>query len=236
MKNKLQKLFNKFGYKVTKFTNYTNIHEYEYLYNKFCNYTMIPLSTFCENITLFNKYKFIKGDIVECGVWKGGMIAGIAEIVGDVDRTYYLFDSFEGLPDAQIIDGSSAQSWQKNTDSPNYYNNCKSNIEDADEAMNLSSIKNYKIVKGWFKDTLPNNTINEIAILRLDGDWYDSIYECMHCLFPKVVNNGLVIVDDYYVWEGTSKAIHDYLSHIQSSSKVYTLADGVAYIIKSDKV
>lgn len=195
---------------------------------------MIADSTYSKNISLCNRYRSVKGDIVECGVWKGGMIAGIAEILGDIDRTYYLFDSFEGLPDAKPVDGSTAISWQKNIDSPNYFNNCKSDIEDAHEAMTLAGITNFKIVKGWFKDTLPDNGIEQIAILRLDGDWYDSIYDCMHYLFPKVANNGLIIIDDYYVWEGTSKAIHDYLSDVKSPSRICTLTGGVAYIVKID--
>lgn len=232
MKEALQNILNWFGLRVQKANKPP---KYSPLYEKYKSFTMIPASDFLTNIELCEKYRPIEGDIVECGVWKGGMIAAIAEVMGDSNRKYYLFDSFEGLPDAQAVDGKAALSWQEDIDSSNYFNNCKANIEDAHQAMALSGISNYKVVKGWFQDTLPITEINEIAILRLDGDWYDSILDCLLYLYPKVANNGVIIIDDYYIWEGTSKAVHDYLSSIKSSSKIYTLSGGVSYIIKNEK-
>lgn len=196
---------------------------------------MIPLENYVKNIKICEKHKFLAGDIVECGTWKGGMIAGIAEIMGETDRTYFLFDSFEGLPKAQPIDGEAALKWQQDTGSEYYHDNCKASIYDASEAMSLTRVKNVQIIKGWFKDTLPSfNIENGIAVLVLDGDWYDSIQECLKYLYPQVVRNGLVIIDDYYVWDGTSKAVHNYLNSINSPSKIYTLCDGIAYIKKRE--
>ena len=76
----------------------------------------------------------------------------------------------------------------------------------------------------------------EIAILRLDGDWDAySVKECLVKLFPLVSENGLVIIDDYYTWDGCSKAVHDYLSEVKSPSRVFQWKNQVAYIIrKSD--
>jgi O-methyltransferase len=222
---KLLYLFNKCVY----------FFKFSKVYNRFKSYTMIPKETYIENLRICQTYSYLKGEIIECGTWKGGMIAGMAEILGNNNRTYYLFDSFEGLPSVKEIDGEAALEWQKNTDALNYFDNCKTEINFAREAMKLSKACDVVFFEGWFSDTLPKfRTDKKIAILRLDGDWYDSILICMEYLFPYVVHKGLIIIDDYYIWDGTSKAIHDYLSKIKSSSKINKLHGGVAYIIKED--
>jgi O-methyltransferase len=233
MKRLIKRFVSLFGFQITRIHR-SNIN-YQEIFKKFSDYTMIPSDNYVDNLKLCEKYKFLEGDIVECGTWKGGMIAGIAEVLGDTNRTYFLFDSFEGLPLAKIIDGESAINWQNNKESEAYYDNCSADILYAKEAMRLSRVKNVQIIKGWFNQTLPGfNKNNRIAILRLDGDWYESIMECMEYLYPYVVKNGLVIIDDYYIWDGTSRAIHNYLAKINSTSKIYTLCTGIAYIIKNE--
>ena len=76
----------------------------------------------------------VEGIVVECGVWRGGAIASIAEVLGP-DRHYFLFDSFEGLPPADDIDGESAAAWQADTSSPDYHDNCSAEERWAREAM-----------------------------------------------------------------------------------------------------
>lgn len=233
IKKLTKKIFGHFGYHIYSIENQNN--SYYEVFKKFEDYTMIPSHSFIENLKLCKKYSFIKGDIAECGTWKGGMIAGIAEIMGNIDRTYYLFDSFEGLPLAKKVDGRAAILWQNDTKSPTYLDNCSADISHAEQAMNIANAKDVKIIKGWFNQTLPLFKSNRgISILRLDGDWYDSILDCMNYLYPQVVKNGLIIIDDYYVWDGTSRAIHDYLTKINSSSKIYTLCNGIAYILKDE--
>jgi len=207
--------------------------KYKKIYERFASYTMIPQKYFIDNLILAEKFRNIEGDIVECGVWKGGMIAGIAYLIGD-GKQYYLFDSFEGLPEAQEIDGENAIKWQKNITGKTYFNNCKAELSDAEEAMRISGVKNYYCIKGWFKDTLnyPQRRTEEISILRLDADWYDSMYLCLENLFPLISKGGLLIIDDYYIWEGTSRAVHDYLSKYKLGNKIYQLNKGIAYIIK----
>src|ERR1051325_7672468 len=97
--------------------------EYRKLFNKYRDYTMIPEGEFIVNLDLVHKFLNIKGDIVECGVWKGGMTAAIAELSNE-QKMVHLFDSFEGLPPAKEIDGEAALAWQSNTTAPNYYDNC----------------------------------------------------------------------------------------------------------------
>lgn len=202
------------------------------LYNKYKEFTMIPKDVFIGNLELISKYKNIEGSVLECGVWKGGMVAAVSEILGK-ERNYYLFDSFEGLPDAKDIDGEAALNWQSDKKSDWYFDNCKSNIEDAEAAMKLADTSNYKIYKGWFNETFPKFKINEqIAVLRLDADWYDSTLLCMEYFFPKVAKDGLIIIDDYYVWDGCSKAIHDYLSKHNLSERISQSNKGICYIVK----
>lgn len=192
--------------------SYIKKSRYKRIYQKYRNYTMIPFENFTANLELCEEFKDTEGCVVECGVWRGGMSAAMTEVLGN-SRTYYLFDSFEGLPDAKEIDGKEALQWQKDKNAPNYFNNCAAEIEYAQEAMSLSKADHVEIIKGWFNETLPSAKLDEpIAVLRLDGDWYDSTMDCMENLYPKVVEGGLVLMDDYYFWDGFSKAIHDYLS------------------------
>lgn len=207
------------------------LSRYADIHSKYGSYTMIPKDIFVINLELCNSFLNVEGDIVECGVWRGGMIAALAEISSS-EKCCHLFDSFSGLPIAREIDGEEAIKWQNDTSSDNYYNNCAAEEKFAVEAMEKSGHENYKIYKGWFEDTLSKYEGNPISILRLDGDWYDSTKICLQKLFPLVSVGGLIVIDDYYVWDGCAKAVHDYLSETKSSSRVYQWKNNVAYIIK----
>jgi len=205
------------------------------IYNRYQMFSMIPKAYYIENLSICQKYCYLEGDVVECGVWKGGMMAGIAELLGN-KRNYYLFDSFEGLPLAEEIDGEKARNWQQDTKSSIYYNNCTASVDYAIEAMHLAGIKNAIIVKGWFKNTLENFIFpNQIAILRLDADWYSSTKICLEKIYPFLAERALIIIDDYYAWEGCSKAVHDFLSEHQLSDRIHTSKEGVAYITKDSQ-
>ena len=90
----------------------------------------------------------------------------------------------------------------------------------------------FELIKGWFENTVPTNKHDSISLLRLDADWYDSTKICLEHLFPKVVKDGIIIIDDYYVWDGCTKAVHDYLSETKSSCRIHQLDNRTAYIIK----
>jgi len=202
------------------------------LYDKYSEFTMIPKQDFMDCLDLVSRFKDIPGSVVECGVWRGGMIAGMSEITG-AERTYYLFDSFEGLPEAKEIDGKAAIEWQKNVDSPGYFDNCKAEMEWAEKAMKKANITNYKLVKGWFDKTIPGYSFDSpITILHLDADWYDSTMVCLENLFPKVATGGIIILDDYHTWDGCSKAVHDYLSQNKRSERIDRAYSSGCYLIK----
>src|SRR5688572_23649385 len=81
------------------------------LFKKYHEFTMIPEQSFISNLELINHYKYLNGSYVECGVWRGGMSAAIAEVLKN--KAIHLFDSFEGLPPAKEIDGKEALAWQQ---------------------------------------------------------------------------------------------------------------------------
>lgn len=200
------------------------------LYDKYKEFTMVDKKTYVENLRLVSRFKGVNGCIVECGVWRGGMSAGIAEVMPD--RKVFLFDSFEGLPPAQEIDGNDAMEWQKNKEGAYYFDNCKAEMHFAERAMNMAKA-DATFFKGWFNETLPVAHLDqEIAVLRIDADWYESTWDCLNFLYPKIVKGGLIILDDYYTWDGCSKAVHDYLSKNTLSSRIHKTSKGVAYIIK----
>jgi hypothetical protein len=159
------------------------------------------------------------------------MVAGMASVLGNT-RNYYLFDSFQGLPPAKEIDGESAISWQSDTTSPSYFDNCTASEQDAKRAMELAGIHNSKIEKGWFQDTLPKAEFSEgIAILRMDADWYDSTMDILNNLFQAINKGGVILIDDYYTWDGCSKAVHDFLSKHQCVERINS-HNGVCFIEK----
>ena len=204
---------------------------YGRIFAKYKEYTMIDPQSYNTNLELASWMRSVPGSVVECGVWRGGMCAGMADILGPA-RSYHLFDSFEGLPPAQDIDGQAAKEWQQNTGSPGYYDNCKAEESYAAEAMKLSGATNVHLHKGWFEKTLPGTKIEPcIALLRLDADWYDSTMCCLENLYPQVVRGGLILIDDYYAWDGCARAVHDYLSRTSSVDRIRSM-NNVCYIEK----
>ena len=203
--------------------------KYRRIYSRFKNYTMQLPDWYTANLELCDNFHHIAGNVVECGVWKGGMSAGIASLLGDT-RAYYLYDSFEGLPaagDEDAVHGtlSSAKTWE---------GKLKAAEEQASEAMKLSGAKRVHIVKGWFSETLPNYNGEPIAILRLDGDFYASVMDALRHLWRYVVSGGLIIFDDYYTWTGCTRAVHDFLSQNQINEPIQQYRQTYAYMVKEN--
>jgi O-methyltransferase len=194
------------------------------LHRKYRNYTMTPEGTYVNVLSLVFSRRHVAGCVAECGVWRGGVIAGIAELLGS-ERHYFLFDSFEGLPAAEEIDGPALLAWQKAVESPNYHNNCTASQVEADAAMRMSKVASYSVVKGWFDETLPRFTPPcPIAILRLDGDLYSSMRTCLINLWPYLAPDGVVIIDDYNVWDGCARAVHEFLADESKRGQVPRLS------------
>ena len=206
--------------------------KFYWVFRRFRDFTMIPAITYMKNLAVVEKYGVVPGIIVECGVWKGGMIAGIASILGP-RREYFLFDSFDGLPQAKAIDGEKALSWQADKSSPAYHDNCKASVNSAKQVMELAGVQSFRVVAGWFEDSLSAFTPNQpIAVLRLDADWYDSTLTCLRRLYPFVAEGGLIILDDYYAWDGCARALHDFLSESSLAGRIRQYDNDVCFLIK----
>ena len=162
----------------------------------------------------------VPGDIVECGVWRGGsmMAAALALMYrGDVSRHLYLYDTFEGMSEAtkhdQSFDGRSAQS-QLERDPVGTGVWCRSPIEEVRANLLSTGYPEEKVhfVRGKAEETLPSITPGCLSLLRLDTDWYESTkHELIH-LFPLLDPRGLLIIDDYGHWRGARKAVDEYFT------------------------
>jgi O-methyltransferase len=202
------------------------------IFRRFRDFTMVSPSTYCHNLQLAERVRGVVGCVVECGVWRGGMIAGIATLLGP-DRDYFLLDSFEGLPPPREIDGPRAIAWQQQTDSSTYFDNCSAPPEMAERAMIRSGAGSFHLVKGWFSETLPALRLpSPIALLRLDADWYESTRTCLDHLFDFLAPGGLLLLDDYYTWDGCSRALHDFLSRRSALERIRNLGE-VCYLQKA---
>lgn len=195
------------------------------IYDLYKEYSMIPKARYIENIEyascLIKKRNFPDdGAVVECGVWRGGMVAGFMQVFG-LARYYMMFDSFEGLPDPNYNDGEDALWWKMHPEHPRYFNNCCASESDVkklfDEKISSSKLL---IVKGYFKETLPKTSILPISFLHLDCDWYDSNLVCLQRLWDHILPGGAIIIDDYFDWEGCRRAVHDFLSSVKAREAI----------------
>ena len=196
---------------------------------------MIGRRTFVDNLMIAQRFAPPGGEVVECGVWRGGMIRGLADMLGP-DRKYHLFDSFEGLPPAQEkLDGQAAIAYQQDTASPYYYDNCGA---DESYARRLFEGSGYDVEfhRGWFDETIPKyQPERPISVLRLDGDWYESTMTCLRGLVPYLAPGALILVDDYFFWDGCARALHDYLAETKSTLRIrQSSLAGVCYLINHD--
>lgn len=163
----------------------------------------------------------IQGDVVECGVWRGGSMMAIAEVLkqsGSTNRDLYLFDTFEGmsLPSEHDVDlsGVTASKLMASHDKKNEDSVwCIASIEEVDANLKTVGYPPDKIhlIKGMVENTIPAGAPDKIALLRLDTDWYESTKHEMEHLFPRLVPGGVLIIDDYGHWQGARKAIDEYL-------------------------
>ncbi len=149
----------------------------------------------------------IAGDLVETGVWKGGVtifMRAILKAHGDTDRIVWAADSFEGLP---------VPKGKQDGDDLSNVQELKVSLEQVKDHFERFSMLDDRVrfLKGWFADTLPDAPIKQIAVLRLDGDMYSSTMDALQNLYHKVTPGGYVIADDYYSWDSCKRAVHDFL-------------------------
>jgi O-methyltransferase len=153
----------------------------------------------------------IPGDLIETGVWRGGaciFMRGALKAYGDNSRTVWLADSFQGLPrpNAEKYPEDAADTHWKRSDVLGIsLDQVKSNF-----ARYHLLDDRVRFLKGWFSETLPTAPIQSLAILRLDGDMYESTMDALSSLYPRLSPGGFVIVDDYFYTKSCEAAISDY--------------------------
>jgi Macrocin-O-methyltransferase (TylF) len=162
---------------------------------------------FCVEDVLARK---VPGDLMETGVWRGGaaiLMRAILKVNGVTDRRVWCADSFEGLPPPDPA--------KYPMDANLTFNEFKELAVSLEEVQ--TNFRRYNLLdeqvrflKGWFRDTLPRAPVERLAVLRLDGDLYESTMDALTALYPKVSRGGYVIVDDYNDIPACRQAVQDY--------------------------
>lgn len=163
----------------------------------------------------------VPGEIVECGVWRGGSMQAAALALlglGSTQRELHLFDTFEGMPppsehDVRVADGRSAEELLAANDKEARVW-AYAGIDDVREAMAEVDYPEDKVFfhPGLVEDTVPEQAPEQIALLRLDTDWYDSTrHELLH-LYDRLTPGGILILDDYRAWEGAGRATDEWIA------------------------
>lgn len=166
----------------------------------------------------------IPGDIVECGVWRGGSMMAAAtrlRALGDTSRRLFLYDTFEGMSEPterdQTLFGVSARTIldldQRGT---GYW--CYASLEDVQANLRSTGYPEDKLVyvRGKVEETIPGRLPERIALLRLDTDWYESTKHELEHLYPLLSPGGILIIDDYGHWQGAREAVDEFLARTRT--------------------
>jgi hypothetical protein len=188
------------------------------------SYTMTSperIAAVCQAVVHIERWG-VEGDIVECGVWRGGsmMAAALTLLRYKHYRTLHLYDTFDGMPkptsfDLETASGRSASDLlaAKGTDSAIW---AKSPLEEVKYNLSLTAYPQDRVnfIPGKVKNTIPASLPREIALLRLDTDWYESTRHELFHLWRRLATNGILIVDDYGHWAGARKAVDEFIESV----------------------
>lgn len=195
-------------------------------------YSMVGLKRlnniqYCIEQVVENK---VEGDFIETGVWRGGscIFAKALFTIYNEDRKVWVADSFAGLPKPNTElypedEGDDLYSLEQLRIS-------EDQVKDNFKRFHLLD-DNVKFLKGWFKDTLPTAPIEKLAIVRLDGDMYESTMDGLVNLYHKLSIGGFIIIDDYGVIPACKKAVHDFREKHGITEEIINI-DGSGYYWK----
>ena len=170
----------------------------------------------------------IAGDIVECGVWRGGscVVAALAlQACGDTQRDFWLYDTFSGMPEPTgfdqpigvgrtVVKHDPKKIWDSQRIDDTQSRWCHATLDDVQHNMRATGYPPERVhyVQGKVEETLLGKRPRSIACLRLDTDWYESTRDELEHLFPLLVPGGVLILDDYGFWAGQKKAVDEYFA------------------------
>jgi hypothetical protein len=166
----------------------------------------------------------LPGAVIECGVWKGGSVMAILRALldaGDATREVYLFDTFEGMTrptdaDRDVSGVGADERLQRGRSTDTIW--ARAAPEEVTQNVLSTGYPNGRVhlVKGRVEDTIPEHAPEQIALLRLDTDWYESTLHELRHLYPRLVRGGVLIIDDYGHWQGARKAVDEYFAGSES--------------------
>lgn len=165
----------------------------------------------------------LPGSLVECGVWRGGSMVLAAQTLldcGDSSRHLFLFDTFEGMPPPSDKDidhaGTPASALLEQDHQPRQQSDLWAEAPLGQVRAHLAATgypqEQVHFIQGRVEDTLPAQAPPQIALLRLDTDWYESTRHELAHLYPRVTSGGVVLIDDYGFWRGARQAVDEFLA------------------------
>ena len=171
----------------------------------------------------------IPGDFIETGVWRGGatiFMRAMLKAWGDTSRIVWVADSFEGLPEPDGLNYPKDRG-----DTHHTYSELAVSLQTVQENFRKYALLDDQVrfLKGWFKDTLPTAPIEKLAILRLDGDMYESTMDGLKNLYAKLSRGGFLIVDDYGAVPACKDAVHDFRRDNKISEEIIEIDWGGVY-------
>lgn len=163
----------------------------------------------------------VAGDIVECGVWRGGSMMAVALALmarGDTSRHLYLYDTFEGMSepteeDTNRVSGEPAR-LQLDRAARDDAVWAVAGLDDVQANLASTGYPSDRIhfIRGKVEDTIPGTLPQRVALLRLDTDWYESTRHELQHLYPLLTRHGVLIIDDYGHWDGARRAVDEYFA------------------------
>ncbi|HKR98926.1 MAG TPA: TylF/MycF/NovP-related O-methyltransferase [Candidatus Dormibacteraeota bacterium] len=162
----------------------------------------------------------IHGAFAECGVWRGGsvlaMILTLQELRAE-PRHIYLYDTFEGMTEPGNEDGTALRSWRDSRDGdgrawPEFFGAGVFSEEGVRRTLLATGYPADRLhfVRGPVEETIPAHGPGQLALLRLDTDWYESTRHELQHLYPLLADGAVLIIDDYGHWEGARRAVDEY--------------------------
>lgn len=160
----------------------------------------------------------VPGDLVECGVWRGGscmLIAKALQLFGDPGRQLHLYDTFAGMTEPteeDVIAWNDLSVADRMKRRPESFDSWSVGLEEVRGNMEATGydVEKIQFIEGDICRTLADHTPESIALLRLDTDWYESTRAELEILYPRLVSGGILVIDDYGHFKGARKAVDEY--------------------------
>ena len=183
----------------------------------------------------------VPGDFIEAGVWRGGasiFMRGTLKVHGVTDRLVWAADSFQGLPEPDPELFPLEAKVQSGPVMQKLYHNLAAGLDDVKRNFAAYGLLDDQVrfLKGWFKDTLPTAPLGALALIRLDGDFYESTRDGLNHLYDRLSTGGYVIIDDYGQdsWTYCRKAVDEFRSERHIEDPMVAVDSTCAYWRRSD--